>query len=225
VAEANLKGCSHPAFIRWSISNAEKPRLVALCSISGFLFVLGLAIDTILVLSGLTRYIRLFCLLLWWPGISILVAAARYRICLILHLMNQRQLRPWELVLGEGEYASGIEPTASGKTFRKHTRGGTAASTVTTSSSLGADPLRKPSLQTFGPRNEPDAEPWMELYASRSLYSRIFGETLSVHNQGLRMMQDRAVFVSIAWGGLAATVLAVASLAVPSGNMYLRGSG
>lgn len=220
MAEANLKGCSHPAFIRWSISNAAKPRIVALSSFGVFLFVLGLAVDALLILSRLNHFLRILCILLWWPGATLLMAASKYGICLFLHFKNLRQMRPWELAYDEADDPAGKVQGADDSGFRKHSRKETSTSTITSLSSRGADPLRKPSLQTFGPKNDADAEPWKKLYAAKSFYSRLFGgDSLPVQNSSVQAMQDRAVFVAIAWAGLLASLLAVGSLFVPSGNM------
>jgi hypothetical protein len=226
-AEATLKGRSHPAFIRWSTSNATKPRLITSALLGALLAALGLTLDALLILSRVNRFLRVLCVLLWWPGVTVMAAASGYGLCLFLHFKNLRQMRPWELTWDETEDASSSSSGKVGTTadrddgFRKHSRKETAASTVTTLSCRGPDPLRKPSLQTFGPKNEPDAETWRRLYAARSLYAKVFEETVSVQNQSLRVMQDRAVFLSVAWGGLVASLLAVASLFVPSGNMHL----
>ncbi|OIW27435.1 hypothetical protein CONLIGDRAFT_633801 [Coniochaeta ligniaria NRRL 30616] len=220
VAEANLKGCSHPAFVRWSISNATKARIITLVSLSLLLTALGLALDVLLILSRLNHFLRILCVLLWWPGVAILTAAGRYHLCLFLHFRNVRQVRAWELTCDEVEnHPVKIEVTHNGN-FHKHTRKETAASISTTSSSRSPDPLRKPSLQTFGPENQPDTEPWTRLHASKSLYAKVWEETVAVQNQSLQTMQDRAAFLSIVWGWLVASMLAVASLFVPSGNIF-----
>lgn len=220
VAEANLKGCSHPAFIRWSVSNSNKPKLVTNCSLGALFIALGLVLDVLLILSRLSYFLRILCVLLWWPGVTILDAAIRRGLCVFLHFRNVRQVRPWEVVNATiEEKLDDIVASQSDAHFHKHTRKETASSTLTTLSSRGSDPLRKSSLQTFGPKNEPDAEPWVRLYASKSVCARVFGETVPIQNQSLQLMQDRAMLVSIVWGGLVASVLTVASLFVPSRNV------
>lgn len=205
-AEAALRARSHPAFISRSASNAAKPRLAASAALGVLLAVLGLALDALLVISRLDRFLRVLCVPLWWPGATVAVAACGYRLCLILRLRNLRQMWPWELLApDEDEHAPDRRGTARAR-WRKDRAGASA---------VPADPLRKPSLQTFGPRNERDAGAWRTAYAARSLYARIFEDAVPIQNQSVRAMQDRAVFLSVAWGGLAATLLAVASLYVP----------
>lgn len=220
MAEANLKGRSHPAFIRWSISNATKPRLTAIIVLGVLLTILGLALDVLLVLSRLNHFLRILCITLWWPGMVILVAASRYGVCIFLHLRNVRQVRPWELVNDDvGGKLDDVNTLRSDAYVRRHSRKDTASSTLTTLSSRGPDPLRKPSLQTFGPKNEADAESSTKPHVSTSLYGKIFGDDVSIQNRSLQRMQDRAVLISVVWGGVAASVLAVASLFLPSGNI------
>lgn len=217
VVEASLKGRSHLAFIRWSLSNANTHRLLLLSLLGALITILGLALDTLLVLSSLNHFLRLINVIFWWPGITVLVASSKYRLCLLLHFRNLRHIRPWELACDEPDEPSVV---TFSDPFRKHARKITSTSTTSTLSSRGPDPLRKPSLQTFGPVNEPGSESWTRLYAAKSIYAKVFGETVAVQNQSLQGMQDRAVFLCIVWGGLVASTLAVASLFVPRGNMF-----
>jgi hypothetical protein len=173
----------------------------------------------LLILSRLNHFLRILCVVFWWPGVTVLAAAGRYGLCLLLHFRNVRQVRPWELTCNEAEDQQVKIDFIHNGDFHKHARRETAASINTTFSSRGPDPLRKPSLQTFGPKNEPETEPWNRLYASRSLSAKICEETVAVQNQSLQLMQDRAVFLSLVWGGLVASMLAVVSLFVPSGNI------
>lgn len=100
--------------------------------------------------------------------------------------------------------------------FRRHVRKDTSS----TVSSRGPDPLRKASLQTFGPRNNPEGEAWNGLHAARSLVAKVFEDSVPVQNSALQLAQDRAVFMAVAWGGLVASVMVVGSLFIP-GNMVL----
>lgn len=57
--------------------------------------VMGLGFDVILTVSGLSTYLRVLGILLLWPGITWLAAAAK-GLCLELHFQRLRQQRPWE---------------------------------------------------------------------------------------------------------------------------------
>lgn len=100
--------------------------------------------------------------------------------------------------------------------YRTHARKDTNSSSFSR-----VDPLRKSSLQTFGPKNDPSREPWVKRYAAKSLYQKIFEVTTPVQNQTLQLLLDRTIFFAIIWGGLVSSVLTVASLFVPSGDMFL----
>jgi hypothetical protein len=285
-ADANLRGTSHPNFVRWSRSNANAARVLCLRIIGVLLVVLGLALDMVLVLSRLSPFLRVLCLALWWPGFTVLFAAAT-RLCVALHFLHQRQLRPWELDLpltgpeitarkdvdiesdvddftgvrtsfttvitagnnskqsqnGAGAtieargtaqaMASGpgsesrkedgeavMTTTTSGGWWRQHARKDTGSSSLA-SPHLGADPLRKPSLQMFGPANESAGSPWpwTQLYAQRPFLSRVFDAAVPVQNRALSGMHDRTLFLAVVWAGLVASLLTVGSLFIPKAGL------
>ncbi|KAI6378054.1 hypothetical protein MCOR25_002300 [Pyricularia grisea] len=92
-----LREFSHPSFIKWSLyRNANKPRINFTRSMAAVLIVLGLAFEVILTLSGLLTCLRALGILLLWPGITWLAAAAK-GLCLELHFRRLRQQRPWEV--------------------------------------------------------------------------------------------------------------------------------
>lgn len=93
----------------------------------------------------------------------------------------------------------------------------------TASSSSRLDPLRKESLQTFGPRNEYTREDdgWRVSYQRKGVFGKIFDETVPVQNRGLRMLQDRTAFFAVLWGGVGASALTVGSLFIPARNLIL----
>jgi len=95
VAEAYLRGQSHPNFIRWSICNGNRSRIIfgrtmAISNIS-----LGFAIGILISLSSASRWWRLFAAVEWFVGISTMVATYK-GLCLVLHRTHARNLRPWE---------------------------------------------------------------------------------------------------------------------------------
>jgi hypothetical protein len=221
VAEANLRSHSHPNFISWATSNGNRPRILFLRLIGFFIVFLGMLLDTILILSRQSHFLRITCLALWWPGLAILIAACN-RLCVVLHFYGERQLRPWELFndieekgLPDDDSSISLPEKHKSGGFRKHSRMNTSVS------SLGADPLRKSSLQTFGPKNDTADEQWAWQYQSQCLMQKIAGETTPVQNTALRLLQDRTVFLAVLWGGLLASVLTAASLFVPAGNFFL----
>ncbi|KAG7285126.1 hypothetical protein NEMBOFW57_009747 [Staphylotrichum longicolle] len=74
-AEAHLRAHSHAAFLRWARRNANPPRVLCLRALGALLVILGLAADLVLILSGLSVYLRAACVALWWPGLTVLVSA------------------------------------------------------------------------------------------------------------------------------------------------------
>ncbi|KAH6847902.1 hypothetical protein B0I37DRAFT_354580 [Chaetomium sp. MPI-CAGE-AT-0009] len=109
--------------------------------------------------------------------------------------------------------------------WRKHRRTETGSSTAsmissTSSTASRVDPLRKPSLQLFGPANEYAGEAWMAGYDGKGVVSKVFDETVVVQNKALMMWQDRTVFFALLWGGAGAVALTVVSLFIPSGRLY-----
>jgi hypothetical protein len=83
------------------------------------------------------------------------------------------------------------------------------------------DPLRKPSLQVFGPGNEYSDEAWVGVYEGKGVMCRVFDETVVVQNKGMVSWQDRTVLFALLWGGAGAAALTVVSLFVPSGRLFL----
>ncbi|AEO71523.1 uncharacterized protein THITE_2123999 [Thermothielavioides terrestris NRRL 8126] len=111
--------------------------------------------------------------------------------------------------------------------WREHRRKGTGSSSSVVSAASKAwstasvvDPLRKPSLQVFGPANDYSGEPWTSAYKAKGLVRRVFDETVPVQDKALVMWQDRTVFVALVWAGAVSTALAVGSLFVPSGGLF-----
>ncbi|KAH7350963.1 regulator of G protein-like protein [Rhexocercosporidium sp. MPI-PUGE-AT-0058] len=73
IAEATLRGQSHPNFIRWSICNGNKPRVFFVRTMGVTNIVLGFIIAIVITLS-----------------------TAYQGLCVILHHSHARNLRPWE---------------------------------------------------------------------------------------------------------------------------------
>lgn len=222
VAEANLKGQSHPNFVRWSKANGNKPRIIFLRIIGALLIILGLTVDIFFIMSRLSHYLRILSITFLWPGLTVAIAAFQ-GVCILLHFRNVRHLRPWEQFGdvehssdGKGDEMLAHERKSMESSYRGHSRKDTNSSNFSR-----VDPLRKSSLQTFGPKNDPSQEPWVKRYAAKSLYQKIFEVTTPVQNQTLQLLSDRTIFFAIIWGGLVSSLLTVGSLFVPSGNMFL----
>ncbi|ORY55077.1 regulator of G protein-like protein [Pseudomassariella vexata] len=235
-AEALLKGQSHPNFIRWSVSNSNRPRVIFMRWLAAALIVLGFALDAVLVLSGLNRFIRMTALPLWCIGFSFLVAS-RHGLCIILHWNYKRNLRPWEQfsdedfsgsVLHENDKAdsgdNGSNETKAKKDNtekEKNRKSQHKKKSPSTSSRIASADLQgKPSLQCLGGPIAFDEEPWVGSYQNRSGWNKVFEVSIVTQNKHLRAMQDRVTFEAMAWGTLLALGLATGSVFIPSGNFY-----
>jgi len=196
---------------------------------------IGAGLDAILILSKQSRFVRILCLIFWWPGFTVFIAACK-SLCLLLHLRDVRELRPWEMfpsdkdaesavkdvyspspqVMSAGDKESGV---AGFNFVGQHSRKNTNDSTGSDSTPGGSDPLRKPSMRTFGPKNDYSDMKWYHLYSKRSVFSKIMDQTTPVQNPTLRAMQNRTIFYAVLWGGLLTAALVVGSLMVPPMKM------
>ncbi|ERS96339.1 hypothetical protein HMPREF1624_07249 [Sporothrix schenckii ATCC 58251] len=222
-ADSALREQSFPMFVRnWCVGNIDKgsPRLIFVQIMALVLFLVGVALDIILILLGgsgksssspsgmmvdLTKSLpRLTCLAIWWPALTVLLAAWR-KIDLLLHFRGQRLLRPWEIeddddVDGDDNeespspmstYSIDLEKDMAGRSGsdssnspkRYHRGHRHQASTSSTSSRI--DPLRKASLQALGPRNDPDSEPWGRRQRRMPFYRRLISELRPTSSTGL----------------------------------------
>lgn len=203
-AEALLRGKLHPNFIRHNISNTNPMATHLLRGVGFFLFILGLGLDIAFILSSISRYYRLLSAPLIFSGLAVLVAALD-GVSLSLHLSHRRHVRPWEVP--DLESGTGAD--------KRHRRAATSESV-----SGAVDPLRKPTLQTFGPENVFLNEEWVATYEQRSLFRKVFERSIVSKNKHLRILQDGVVAGAALWAGLAIVALGVGSVFIPSYNLF-----
>jgi hypothetical protein len=96
IAEATLRGQSHPNFIRWSICNGNKPRVFFVRATGVLQLFVATLIALLLILSRASRWYRLFATIFFFGGFMTMIAAHK-GLCIILHHSHERILRPWEL--------------------------------------------------------------------------------------------------------------------------------
>ncbi|KAM5346898.1 hypothetical protein ACJ41O_009903 [Fusarium nematophilum] len=94
--DSSLRHQAHPNFVRWSICNGNPARVLFARSLGVGLIVAGIAIGVIIALSKLGRGYRALAAIALVLGISTLVAAYK-GMCVVLHGMHHRHVRPWEL--------------------------------------------------------------------------------------------------------------------------------
>lgn len=94
--EHSLRFQAHPNFIRWTICNGNRPRVVFARGLGVSVIILGIIADILITLSHGSRAWRVFPLILYLVGIATLIAAWK-GMCVVLHGLHHRHLRPWEL--------------------------------------------------------------------------------------------------------------------------------
>ncbi|KAI4210053.1 MAG: hypothetical protein LQ351_007043 [Letrouitia transgressa] len=201
MVEGTLRGQSHPNFIRWSICNGNKPRVLFVRN-SGIAHVIGAIILAVfLVLSGRSRWWRLFVVPLFLVGFSIGVAAYK-GLCVIVHSTHSRGLRPWEQF---GDAASLTSFDADDE------------ATLSTDEvySMSHRSKRAISMDTFGTSNSFDHELWVEKYKKKPLLQRIFTKQIWVQDETIRLLQDRIVIQSYIWSVMLTIPLTALIVALP----------
>jgi len=94
--EYTLRHQAHPNFIRWTICNGNPPRQTFARGLGIGGIIAGIIYGIVITLSGANRGWRTFAFLAFFIGISTLFAAWK-GMCVVLHGMHHRHLRPWEL--------------------------------------------------------------------------------------------------------------------------------
>jgi len=98
--EYTLRRQAHPNFIRWTICNGNRPRVIFARGLGVAGIVGGLVANVIIKLSSATRPWSVIPFIGWFIGIATLIAAWK-GMCVVLHGMHHRHLRPWELFAEE----------------------------------------------------------------------------------------------------------------------------
>ncbi|KAL3426567.1 hypothetical protein PVAG01_00076 [Phlyctema vagabunda] len=94
--ELSLRNQAHKNFVRWSICNGNRPRVIFARGLGVGLIVMGIVAGILVTLSGVSRAWRVLPLILDIFGVATLIAAYK-GMCVVLHGMHHRHLRPWEL--------------------------------------------------------------------------------------------------------------------------------
>ena len=101
-AEYSLRKQAHPNFIRWTICNGNRPRVIFARGLGVSTILIGFVADLLITLSHASRPWRVIPFLGWFIGIATLVAAWK-GMCVVLHGLHHRHLRPWELFSDDAE--------------------------------------------------------------------------------------------------------------------------
>lgn len=100
--EWSLRHQAHPNFIRWTICNGNPPRQYFARGLGIAGIIAGLVYQIIITLSSANRGWRALGFLGYFIGVATLFAGWK-GMCVVLHGMHHRHLRPWELFANSDE--------------------------------------------------------------------------------------------------------------------------
>ncbi|KAF3068990.1 hypothetical protein GL218_08018 [Daldinia childiae] len=193
--EDTLRRQAHPNFIRWTISNGNPARVAFARSLSvGTIFCTTTG-AIILTLSSAARGWRALFAIGWVLGIAALITSWK-GMCVILHGLHRRHVRPWEL----------IDSAASCDESELCDR----------SRDAGEDR----NFDSFSSSNSYKDEPWVARYERRGLLRKVFDREVWIQEPALRHIQD-VIFVQALLGALlGAGVLTAVFVNVPAGRFF-----
>lgn len=163
--EFSLRKQAHPNFIRWTICNGNRPRVLFARGLGVSLMLIGLVADILITLSSAGRGWRVLPIFAWLLGISTLIAAWK-GMCVVLHGLHHRHVRPWELFSDESEEALN-EKWASKESLAASTR-----------NSFEQEPWVPRYKQRNIIRKILDREVWIQEPALRQIQDTIFLQSL-----------------------------------------------
>jgi hypothetical protein len=114
--EVLLRQQAHPNFIRWSICNGNPARVFFARALGVSTILLALAAAVLLTLSRAPRGYRAIPAAGFVLGVATLVAAWK-GMCVVLHGLHHRHVRPWELFETDGEGDAAAAAKASFESF------------------------------------------------------------------------------------------------------------
>jgi hypothetical protein len=189
--EWSLRRQAHPNFIRWSIFNGNRPRVIfgRGLGIAGILG--GILTGLLITLSSAGRAWRVMAMIPFMIGIATLIAAWK-GMCVVLHGMHHRHLRPWEL-FEDDDYPRYSE-----------------------------EELKKVSEESFSSSqtHSYEDEPWVAKYDKRNIIRKIFDREAWVEEPALRQIQDTIFLQALLGAFVCSAILAGIFCAVPHGNFY-----
>lgn len=196
-SESSLRRQAHPNFIRWSICNGNPARVFFARALGVGLIAVSAVAAVILTLSMAPRGYRAIPSVGFVLGVSTLMSAYK-GMCVVLHGMHHRHLRPWELFVDD----DGDATAESG------------------SSTRGSTSTLKKSSDWFGSSNSYEDEPWMVRYQRRNIMRKIFDREVWIQEPALRQIQDTIFVQAMLAALLTAGILTVVFLLVPGGKFF-----
>lgn len=188
--EWSLRCQAHPNFIRWTICNGNRPRVVFARGLGVGGIVGGLIAAIIVTLTNAHRAWRILSIIGFFIGISTLIAAWK-GMCVVLHGMHHRHLRPWELFSSDDEPAGYDMKTDSYTTFASQDSS-----------------------------NSYEDEPWVAKYEKRNIIRKVFDREVWIQEPALRQIQD-TIFLQSILGALVLSIVIVGIFcAFPKGGYF-----
>jgi hypothetical protein len=189
--EWTLRRQAHPNFIRWSICNGNRPRVVFARGLGIAGIIGGIITGLLITLSSAGRGWRVMALIPFMIGIATLIAAWK-GMCVVLHGMHHRHLRPWEMFEDE-DYPR-----------------------------YSDEELKKVSFETFSSNqtHSYEDEPWVAKYDKRNVIRKVFDREVWVEEPALRQIQDTIFLQALLGAFVCSAVLTGIFCAVPHGNFY-----
>ncbi|KAH8687866.1 regulator of G protein-like protein [Tricladium varicosporioides] len=221
IAEAALRGQSHPNFIRWSICNGNRPRVFFVRTMGVSNILLGFLIAILLTLSKLGRWWRIFAAIEWFLGISTMICAYK-GLCILMHFNHGRNLRPWEQEELDAELGE-LEKRSSSSTAGRETQMSRRTGHYEDSMKGGygdENNSHKFSMNAFGPKNSFESASWRSRYEKKPILRKIFDKSVWTQDETLRILQDRIVLGANIWALIITIPLAAFFIALPKGNFY-----
>lgn len=188
--EYSLRRQAHPNFIRWAICNGNRPRVIFARGLGVFTIAAGFIADLIITLSSAGRAWRVLPFIGWFIGIATLIAAWK-GMCVVLHGMHHRHLRPWELFADSTDEVSLANEKATSH-----------------------DSLVSSSANSF------EDEPWIPKYSKRNIIRRIFDREIWIEEPALRQIQDTIFLQSLLGAFVLSCIFVGIFCAVPHGNFF-----
>lgn len=185
-----------------SICNGNTARVKFANLLGAFLIVGSLAAFVLLTLSSVPRGFRAIPAAGFVLGVSTQVAALK-GMCVVLHGMHHRHVRPWELFVDEEMLDDMSSTSGAGGS-----EGGKPAQHV------------KKSFDSFGSSNSYEDEPWVIRYQKRNLVRKVFDREVWIQEPALRSIQDTIFVQAMLVAVLSAGALAAVFVCVPGGNYY-----
>ncbi|KAF3765096.1 hypothetical protein M406DRAFT_292381 [Cryphonectria parasitica EP155] len=193
--ESTLRMQAHPNFIRWSICNGNPARVFFANFLGAFLIVGSLVAYILLCLSSVPRGYRAIPAVGMVLGVSTQCAALK-GMCVVLHGMHHRHVRPWEMFVDEE-----VELREDG------------------SDEKGSGP-HGASSSTFSSSNSYEDQPWVVKYEKRNLIRKVFDREVWIQEPALRSIQDTIFVQAMLVAAVSTAILTAIFVCVPGGNFY-----